>query len=46
VREINRRVVHNAMDARRALADIEAGTPVFLLVWRQGNELFLQIRPN
>ena len=46
VREINRRVVRNAMGARRALADIEAGMPVFLLVWRQGNALFLQIRPD
>jgi len=46
VREINRRVVHNAADASRALAGIERGSPVFLLVWRQGNKLFLQIRPD
>jgi serine protease Do len=46
VREINRRVVHNAADANRALAGIERGSAVFLLVWRQGNELFLQIRPE
>jgi serine protease Do len=46
VREINRGVVHNAADASRALAGIERGSPVFLLVWRQGNELFLQIRPD
>jgi serine protease Do len=46
VREINRRLVHGAADANRALAALEPGTPVFLLVWRQGNELFLQIRPE
>ena len=46
VREINRQAVHNAADARQALAGLEPGGPVFLLVWRQGNELFLQIRPE
>jgi len=46
VREINRQIVRNAVDARQALAGIEAGNPVFLLVWCQGNEFFLQIRPD
>jgi serine protease Do len=46
VREINRRVVHNAADATSALMSLEPGTPMFLLVWRQGNELFLEIRPE
>ena len=46
VREIHRQIVPNAVDARQALAGIEAGNPVFLLVWCQGNEFFLQIRPD
>jgi serine protease Do len=46
VREINRHAVHKAADARQTLAEIEPGGAVFLLVWRQGNELFLQIRPD
>jgi len=45
LREINYRAVHNAMAARKTLADIE-GTPVFILVWRQDTELFLQLRPD
>jgi serine protease Do len=46
VRGVNRQTMHNGADARQILADIEPGGPVFLLVWRQGNELFLQIRPD
>lgn len=41
---ISRRVVHGAGDARRALGQAEAGQPVFILVWRRGLELFLQMR--
>ena len=41
---INRRPVHGAVDARRRLRSIEAGRPIFLLVWRDGVETFLRMR--
>jgi serine protease Do len=44
VTAINRRAVHDAAAATRELARAEAGQPVFLLIWRRGVELFLQMR--
>jgi S1-C subfamily serine protease len=44
IRAINRRPVHGAADARRQLRSIEAGRPIFLLVWRSGTERFLRMR--
>jgi S1-C subfamily serine protease len=44
VRQVNRRAVHNAVEANRELARTEPGGPVFLLVWRQENEVFVQKR--
>lgn len=44
VTAINRRAVHDAGTATRELARAEAGQPVFLLIWRRGVELFLQLR--
>jgi serine protease Do len=44
IRAINRRPVHNAAEARRRLRSIEAGRPIFLLVWRSGAEMFLRMR--
>jgi serine protease Do len=41
---VNRVGVHNAGEAIRELARAEAGQPVFVLVWREGVELFLQMR--
>ena len=42
--EINRRAAHNANEATQALAGVEAGRPLSLLLWRQGAELFLLMR--
>ena len=44
ITSVNRRVVHDAGAARRELARAEAGQPVFVLIWRRGVELFLQMR--
>ena len=44
IRAINRHPVHSAADARRRLRSIEAGRPIFLLVWRSGVEMFLRMR--
>ena len=44
IRAINRRPVHGAADARRRLRSLEAGRPIFLLVWRSGTEMFLRMR--
>jgi len=44
IRAINRLPVHSAADARSRLRSIEAGRPVFLLVWRSGTEMFLRLR--
>jgi serine protease Do len=46
VTTVTRRAVHGAADARRELAGAAAGEPIFLLVWRRGVELFLQIRKD
>ena len=44
VTAVNRRAVHDAASATRELARAEAGQPVFVLIWRRGVELFLQMR--
>jgi serine protease Do len=41
---INRRAVRSAAEARRELARARSGEPVFMLLWRRGAELFLQMR--
>jgi serine protease Do len=41
---INRRAVRSAGEARRELARARTGEPVFVLLWRRGAELFLQMR--
>lgn len=40
---INGRPVHDAVEARRELDQIEPDRPVFLLIWRQGLELFVEL---
>jgi serine protease Do len=44
VQRVNRQPVRTAAEAARALADVAAGSSVFLLVWRTGDELLLQMR--
>jgi len=44
VQRVNRQVVRNAADATRALAGVEAGSSVFVLIWRAGDEVLLQMR--
>lgn len=44
VQRVNRQVVRNAADATRALAGVESGSSLFLLVWRVGDEVLLQLR--
>jgi serine protease Do len=39
--EVNRQPVSSVSQVNRALQNVEAGTPVFLLVWRSGQELFV-----
>jgi serine protease Do len=41
---INRRAMRSADDAMRELGRAQPGEPVFVLVWRRGVELFLQMR--
>lgn len=43
---INRRDMHSAEDASRELERNESDRPVFVLVWRRGSEVFLQMRKN
>lgn len=44
VRSVNRQTVHNAAEAVRELRRIETGASTFLLIWRDGNEMLLQMR--
>lgn len=46
VREVNRREVHTAAQARAELQRIQTGQPVFVLVWREGREVFVQMRKD
>ena len=41
---VSRRGVHSAGEALQELGRVEAGQPVFMLVWRRGVEMFLQMR--
>jgi S1-C subfamily serine protease len=43
---ISRRAIRSAADARRELGRAAAGEPIFVLVWRRGVDLFLQIRKD
>ena len=43
---INRHPVHTAAEARSELRRIEPRAPIFLLVWRHGVELFLEMRKD
>jgi serine protease Do len=44
VLSVNRHSVQKAADAMQQLRRIEVGQPVFLLVWRDSNDIFVQIR--
>ena len=46
IRVINRRPVHSAAEATAELRRIERHKPIFLLVWRRGAEVFLQMRKD
>jgi serine protease Do len=46
IRVINRRPVHDAAEAARALGQIRPGEPIFLLVWRDGADVFLRMRKD
>jgi S1-C subfamily serine protease len=39
--EMNRQPVTSPNQITRALQNIEAGTPVFMLIWRNGAEVFV-----
>jgi len=44
IRTVNRVPVHSAAEARRRLQSIGSDRPIFLLVWRNGVEVFLRLR--
>jgi serine protease Do len=44
VLSVNRHPVQSAIDATQQLRRIDLGQPAFLLVWRDGNEILVQIR--
>ncbi|MDO8794877.1 MAG: trypsin-like peptidase domain-containing protein [Vicinamibacterales bacterium] len=46
IRAINRHPVHTAAKGRNELRRIEPRRPIFLLVWRHGTEVFLQMRKD
>jgi serine protease Do len=46
IRAINRHPVHTAAEAKTELRTIEPRTPIFVLVWRHGAEVFLQMRKD
>jgi hypothetical protein len=37
---------HTAAEASRALQRVQTGQPVFVLLWRGGNNLFVQMRKD
>jgi S1-C subfamily serine protease len=39
--EVNQQPVANMNDVRRTLQSIQSGDTVFLLLWRDGNEVFV-----
>jgi serine protease Do len=44
VRKVNRRTIHTAAEAIQEFQGIQAERPVFLLVWREGNEVLIQMQ--
>jgi serine protease Do len=42
--EVNREAVTSSRDASRLLRSIGSGQPVFLLLWRQGTQQFVELR--
>ena len=46
IRAINQHPVHTAAEATNQLRQIESRAPIFLLVWRHGTEVFLQMRKD
>ena len=46
IRAINRHPVHTAAEATAELRRIEPRQPIFMLVWRHGREVFLQLRKD
>ena len=44
VQQVNRQVVRNAADVTGALAAVGQGRSVFVLVWRAGDNVLLQMR--
>jgi serine protease Do len=44
VQQVNRQVVRNAADVTRALNAVDQSSSVFLLVWRAGDNVLLQMR--
>jgi serine protease Do len=46
IRQINHRPVRTATDATTELRRIERRGPIFLLVWRHGTDVFLQMRKD
>ena len=39
--EVNRQKVANVSQVTRELQKVQSGQPVFMLVWREGNNFFL-----
>jgi serine protease Do len=46
IRAVNGARVHGPTEAREKLRRVEPRTPIFLLVWRDGVELFLEMRKD
>ena len=44
VRKVNRRTVHTAAETTRELQRIPAGRPTFVLVWRDGREMLVEMQ--
>jgi serine protease Do len=44
--QISRKPVASAADASRLLQQVQSGGTAFILVWRQGNELFITVRKD
>ena len=44
--QVSRKPVTSASDASRLLQQVPSGGTAFILVWRQGNELFVTVRKD
>lgn len=42
--QVNHQPVHSSADASHALASVQSGQPAFLLLWRQGSRVFVEVR--